>query len=266
MKKLVLFFVIFFMSFAVNAQISIVEPSDLTTDLNNTTIDKSGNPSDFEIVKYLWLINNGTENLSLKCKKIEVDVLAGTENVTCWKICPMAYDVAGVNPSAFISVGGVQMIEDFDPSGSASGNDTVRSFSGHYKPMNLDGCSLMRYEFYNVNDLNTAIASINIRFIHSSGPCTVSDNSIHDLIEFKLFPNPASDVLVIQLDGLHNNQSNLTYSVVDVIGKTVIKGQLNTLSNRSSEMDVSDLNQGVYLVSLSDGQNTLQTQRLIIKH
>ena len=65
MKKLVLFFVIFFISFAVNAQISIVEPSDLTTDLNNTTIDKSGNPSDFEIVKYLWLINNGTENLSL---------------------------------------------------------------------------------------------------------------------------------------------------------------------------------------------------------
>ena len=131
--------------------------------------------------------------------------------------------------------------------------------------VNLDGCSLMRYEFYNVNDLNTAIASINIRFIHSSDPCTVSDNSISDLPEFKLFPNPANDVLVIQLDGLHNNQSNLSFSVVDVIGKTVIKEQLNTLSNRLSEMDVSDLNQGVYLVSLTDGQNTLQTQRLIIK-
>ena len=64
---------------------------------------------------------------------------------------------------------------------------------------------------------------------------------------------------------MHNNQSNLTYSVVDVIGKTVIKGQLNTLSNRLSEIDVSNLNQGVYLVSLTDGQNTLQTQRLIIK-
>ena len=123
----------------------------------------------------------------------------------------------------------------------------------------------MRYEFYNVNDLNTVIASINIRFIHSSGPCTVSDNSITDLLEFKLFPNPANDVLVIQLDGLHNNQSNLSFSVVDVIGKTVIKEQLNTLSNRLSEIDVSNLNQGVYLVSLTDGQNTLQTQRLIIK-
>ena len=45
----------------------------------------------------------------------------------------------------------------------------------------------------------------------------------------------------------------------------MIKGQLNTLSNRLSEIDVSNLNHGVYLVSLTDGQNTLQTQRLIIK-
>ena len=38
-------------------------------------------------------------------------MLSGTENITCWKICPSSYDVAGTNPSSFVTVAGVQMSE-----------------------------------------------------------------------------------------------------------------------------------------------------------
>ncbi|MAP02019.1 MAG: hypothetical protein CMD01_04290 [Flavobacteriales bacterium] len=267
MKKVILLLGVFLITSAINAQvsISIVDPTNPSVDLNNTMIDKSGSASDFEIVKSLWLINNTNQNLTLKCKKIEVDVLAGTENVTCWKICPMNYDVAGANPSAFVTINGVEMTENFDPNGSASGNDTVKSFAGHYRPMNIDGCSLMRYEFYDVNNPNTPLASVDIRFIHTSGTCTVSDDIVAEIPEFKLFPNPANELLNFQVDNLTQNLNNLSFSIVDIIGKTVLYRELDSFKNSSSQIDVSLLKQGVYIVSMSDGENILQTQRLIIK-
>jgi hypothetical protein len=178
----------------------------------------------------------------------------------------MTYDVAGANPSAFVTISGVQMTEDFGVNGSASGNDTVKSFAGHYKPMNIDGCSLMRYEFYDENNLNTPLASIDVRFIHTTGACIVSDNINANTPEFKLFPNPANELLRIQVDGMIDNYNRLSFSIVDIIGKTVLNRELDSFKNGSSDIDVSGLKQGVYIVSMSDGNTIIQTKRLIIKH
>lgn len=268
MKKFILLATVFCVTLISYSQvtISIVDPANPSVDLNNTVVDKSGSASDFEIVKYLWLINNTNQNITLKCKKIELDVLAGTENVTCWKICPMTYDVAGANPSAFVTVGGVQMTENLGPNVNALGDDTCKSFAGHYKPMNIDGCSLMRYEFYDVNNLNTPLASIDVRFIHTTGACIVSDDINVKTTEFKIFPNPADELLRIQVDGMVGNYNRLSFSIVDIIGKTVLNRELDSFKNGSSDIDVSGLKQGVYIVSMSDGNTVIQTKRLIIKH
>lgn len=250
----------------ITSSISIVEPSDLSSELNSSTIDVTGLASDFELYKALWLINNTNQAITLKCKKIEVDVLSGTENVTCWKICPMNYDVAGANPSAFVTVGGSQMTETLAANGS--GLDTNKSFTAHYKPMNIDGCSLMRYEWYDENDLNTPLAAIDIRFIHTTGNCSVSDNQFisPQKEKLKLFPNPADDLLKIKLDVPFNNIDNYTLSIVDVIGKKVEELNINSLGLSTIDLNVKSLKQGIYMVSLSTGNSIVQTQRLIIKH
>ena len=54
----------------ITISISIVEPSNLSSELNSSTIDVTGLASDFELYKALWLINNTNQAITLKCKKI----------------------------------------------------------------------------------------------------------------------------------------------------------------------------------------------------
>ena len=266
MKNFIIIVVISLGFFPLYSQITIVEPADISSDVNNLTVDEIGLATDFDLDKSLWLINNSAQAITLKCKKIEIDVIPGTENVTCWKLCPLNYDVAGVNPSDFVTVGGNQMTETIEAVGNNNGEDTIKSFSGHYKPMNIDGCSLMRYEWYDENDLNTVLAAINVRFIHTNGPCSVSDEIFTVSPEFKLYPNPANELVRIEMNGLKENANNYTISIVDIIGKKVMEKNGSSFKASFTDIEVANLKQGIYIVSLTNGTSTIQTERLIVRH
>ena len=239
----------------------ILETGHLTVDKNGTTIDETGLASDFEIDKVLWVVNPNSQALTLKCKKTEIDMLAGTENGTCWQICPGIFDVAGANTPAFVSLGGVEMTETAGP------NDTIKTFGAHYKPMNLDGCSIIKYEWYDENDLNTALASVNIRFIHSAtGSCSASINEKTDY-SFDIFPNPANKSINITLDDNINTNDNISLDIYDIIGKKVFSNDIKSLNNKNQiSLSTVNLIQGVYLVSISSNGNTIATNRLMIEH
>ncbi|MFP9114202.1 T9SS type A sorting domain-containing protein [Flavobacterium sp. RHBU_3] len=72
---------------------------------------------------------------------------------------------------------------------------------------------------------------------------------------FTLYPNPASDVVNINL----NEQANATVKVTDVLGKTVIKP-----TNTSGTLDVRNLVNGVYFVTVTVN-NESSVQKLIIR-
>ena len=260
MKKIISFLSLSLFITVLNAQLSLYEPNQ-TVDLNNGSVDVTGSASQFELVKYLWVVNEGTQAITLKCKKTELDMLTGTENITCWKICPSTYDVAGANPSAFVTVGGVQMTETL---GSL---DTNKSFSAHYKPMNLDGCSLLKYEWYDENDLNTPLASINIRFIHTTGTCSIGEEElILNDPTLQIFPNPANENVNIQIDGASSQLENTMLTIHDVIGKEVLSINVNSISSGILSLETNDFNQGIYLISLTKDSAPIFTQRLIINH
>jgi len=248
---------------SINAQISpliILETTHLTLDKNGATISEYGLAGDFEIDKSLWVVNPNGQAITLKCKKTEIDMLAGTESVTCWQICPSNFDVAGANTPAFVTVGGVQMTE------TAGANDTIKSFSAHYKPMNLDGCSMIKYEWYDENDLNTALASVSIRFIHSAtGSCLASINKNIDY-SFDIFPNPANKSINISLNNNINTNDKISIEIYDLIGKKVLSSNLNNINRNQVSLNTENLKQGVYLVSISKNGNTVTTNRLMIEH
>jgi len=249
---------------SINAQIlplEILETKNLTLDQNGATIDEIGLASDFEIYKGLWVVNPNSQAITLKCKKTEIDMISGTESVTCWNICPSTWDVAGANTPAFVSVGGVEMTE------TAGANDTIKTFSAHYKPMNFDGCSMLKYEWYDENNLNTALASVNIRFIHSAtGACSASINENIDY-SFDIFPNPANKSINITLDDNINTNDNISLDIYDIIGKKVFSSDIKSLNNKNQiSLSTANLRQGVYLVSISRNGNTIATNRLMIEH
>jgi len=86
---------------------------------------------------------------------------------------------------------------------------------------------------------------------------------ISDIVSesFVMYPNPAKNIVTIQLANTHLNAADVV--VTDVTGKTVI-GKNLTFSGNAAELNVSGLSSGIYFVQLtSEGQSA--TRKLIIK-
>ena len=68
------------------------------------------------------------------------------------------------------------------------------------------------------------------------------------------YPNPAVNFIQVKLA---SKATNMTYKIVNTIGRVVQSGRLN-----SSNLDVSRLNTGMYILEVNDGQKSLTTKLL----
>ncbi|MDP2176389.1 MAG: T9SS type A sorting domain-containing protein [Bacteroidota bacterium] len=75
-----------------------------------------------------------------------------------------------------------------------------------------------------------------------------------------VYPNPTKDVLNINLNVVYANTKN-TVEIVDLTGKVVMTETLN--ANSSSQVDVSSLEKGMYIVRVSNSENVF-TSKVII--
>lgn len=80
------------------------------------------------------------------------------------------------------------------------------------------------------------------------------------LESFKLFPNPAKNQLNISFD--RQISEKIDIKIYNTLGQKV--RQLKTNSGISVDLDISDLNSGLYLVKLTQAENSV-TKRLIIE-
>jgi len=80
-------------------------------------------------------------------------------------------------------------------------------------------------------------------------------------VETALYPNPAADVLNIQIDEAYTF-NNLTVQVVDLMGRVVLDTQINSAM---STLNVEGLENGLYLVRIANGSETIHASKLILK-
>lgn len=71
-------------------------------------------------------------------------------------------------------------------------------------------------------------------------------------VGFKTYPNPATNNIYIQLDTKFNN---ISYKILNVTGRAVQSGRLNT-----SKLNVSELKTGIYILEINDGQKLLRSK------
>jgi len=233
------------------AQLKLVEPTRPNIDLNNTTINISGTPADNSLDFALSVVNTSAQSYTIKCRRTEVDVQANTKNATCWVLCPPDAD-AGDFPVFVVGQNGVEYSEVI-PAG-----DTAIGFSAKHKPNNEDGCSLYLYEFFDEADPATALGSVFGRFSHNVNTSCTASQLEYNSLEFSMFPNPVQNELNIVLD-----RNNLSLSIVDMLGKTVFS--LNNVAT-NHVVNLSELNNGVYFVSVKQKGVVLKTEKLIVKH
>lgn len=80
---------------------------------------------------------------------------------------------------------------------------------------------------------------------------------LDDTLVFNLYPNPVLDVLYFEIE----SQSNSTIQIIDVLGRVVFKYDLS-VGIISGELSVSDLNAGLYLVSVRSN-NTVMSKKMV---
>ncbi|HRO76461.1 MAG TPA: T9SS type A sorting domain-containing protein [Crocinitomicaceae bacterium] len=73
------------------------------------------------------------------------------------------------------------------------------------------------------------------------------------------FPNPVVNSLTINVTGSNDN----TVKIVDILGKIMYLEKIGT----TKKIDLSDLNNGVYILTItSSNGTTLQNKKIIVKH
>ncbi len=116
------------------------------------------------------------------------------------------------------------------------------------------------YDVAETDETNNIFGVFNFDFVRSSGGSTNIVATKETNSSFILTPNPTSDYISIQLPKL---LENTTISIYDVSGIQVGNG-LST-NQQTTTFDTSDLSNGIYICSVSDG-TSIQTQKFSVVH
>jgi surface protein len=76
--------------------------------------------------------------------------------------------------------------------------------------------------------------------------CTSLDTETFDTVALKLYPNPVLKVLNVKFD---SNLINEPYTIIDGLGRVILKGNLNDVDNT---INVEQLSNGIYYLKVSD--------------
>ena len=100
-------------------------------------------------------------------------------------------------------------------------------------------------------------------YAQSSGELTRFDNKALTLrAEVKLYPNPATDVLEVQIKNADN--LNPTLTVHNIIGN-VVDVAIEDLGNNEYRVNVENLSPGYYLLAVKDDNNMLKETYKFLK-
>ncbi|MDX8552346.1 M4 family metallopeptidase [Tenacibaculum sp. 1B UA] len=143
-----------------------------------------------------------------------------------------------------------ELYEDFTIPSNISGTTRLR-VSMKYNSAQT-ACETFTYgevEDYTVNiSSGSSVAAITGFSANISGEAIGNEESL-DLLAY---PNPAADFIQVKLA---SKVEKISYKLINTVGKVVKEGYL-----KSSNLDVSKLNTGMYILEVNDGQKLLTTK------
>ena len=89
-----------------------------------------------------------------------------------------------------------------------------------------------------------------------------SNEEIKEQDYFKIYPNPADNIITIELVEYGRDCFNCSIVITDLLGKIISE---NTLE-QTTQIGLHDLPNGIFLISIKENDRILETERLIIEH
>lgn len=185
--------------------------------------------------------NISDTDLSVGVERIENSVIEGTINYFCWALCySPAVDLA---PTPL-------------PIGAG---ESVDNFYADYKPEGIAGSSFIDYCFFDFNNPeDRTCVTIEYRISESS---SISENEA--VVVGSPQPNPAIDYTIIPFD-LRESNDNAHLTLYNILGSE-IKSVPVTGTSGNIDLNVSDLQSGVYIYSFFNANRLLSSSRLVIR-
>ena len=208
---------------------------------NDSYINKTGLPSDDELVVEMYVTNNTPDPIPVMVKKVEISMVPGTASLFCWGLC--------FAPNVYVSP---------DPLTIAGNTTNESDFSGHYLPSGMSGMSVIRYVFFDQRNPDDSVC-FNTNF--QAYPLGISGLSGTNALA--AYPNPASGKVTVAFSGMESASG--TVVIRNLLGERVKEITVSGTSGKVT-FDATDLNSGIYFYSLVVNGNAVATKKLVVRH
>jgi len=91
---------------------------------------------------------------------------------------------------------------------------------------------------------------------------TSIENALNIALDCSVFPNPTSDVLILNVENYDNNIGDLSYYIFDNTGKLICNKQI--MSNETSIV-LADFISSIYFLKVTDGNREFITFKILKK-
>jgi hypothetical protein len=211
-----------------------IEPINPTTIVNGTA-------DEFLLQTSFDIKNNTDQTLYVKVRRNELEIVEGTLNYFCWHQC--------YTPNTSISPTGIEIAP----------GESVPNFYADYQPFENEGSSFVEYCFFDDNNTDTETC-VTIEF--RVGASLSVQEPVHIDLGYPQ-PNPAVDQTFIPFE-LKTQNKGASLVIYNLLGSE-IKRQAVTGISGNIELQVSDLQSGLYIYSFFNGNELLSSNRLVVR-
>ena len=216
--------------------------NDQGTVANGGSVNVFGMANDSVVYLYISVINQSASAINVKVIRYPVSLVSGTSNSFCWGQCYTAET------------------DTSDQTIRIAASDTSYDFWGDYRPQMRAGTSLIRYLFYNINNVSDTISFIAHYIVE---PLEINSPVFNKFEISNAYPNPAYDNTTIKYT-LPKNSNNARLLIRDCLG-AIVKDQPLTNTSCKTTINLSDLREGIYFYSVIADNSALCTRKLVVK-
>ncbi len=226
------------LAIAVQAQITI------TPEISTNIFEGVHPNATTDLPIHIAVTNNSSDTVQLKwLRKVNGDCPVGWKTQVCDNNLCYNFNVSSnINPAIGLDAPFIlKPVETFD------------NFILHIWPGTSEGCCTIDIDFYDLKDTSVVAATAQFEVSVDMPNCFVGTEETSPL-SLRVFPNPASEYFTVS-DNPHVKNITVT---------NLLRKRVRSFSFQSgNSYDISDLPDGMYLVSMKDGKNNvLKTQRL----
>ncbi|MFO8086313.1 MAG: T9SS type A sorting domain-containing protein [Bacteroidales bacterium] len=221
------------------------------------SLSKDGNPisngdqvivfgdstSNTTMYAHIDVTNNTNSDLDVLVKKVELDLVSGSQNYFCWGMCytPLTY----VSPTPL----------------TISANATTDGFDGEYQARGNLGESQIMYVFYPESDTTDTVAVV---VNYMATPVGVQPGAKKEPDLSDAYPNPANEKVYFTYE-LPADITKAKIVIRNMIGAVVKEARLSH-DNGEVRFDTYDLNEGIYFYSYILNDQIYVTRKFVIQH